>query len=50
MNCPYCNRQINDEQTVCNHCFASIPHDEPKEAESSETNETLRVTKKKIRS
>lgn len=42
--CLYCGKAVEDNATVCNHCFAEIPHDN----ENNGT-ENLRKTKKKIK-
>ena len=42
--CPYCGKAVDDKATVCNHCFAEIPH-----GNENNGTENLRKTKKKIK-
>ena len=47
MYCPYCKRQVNDGQKVCNYCFASIPHEQKEEKSSKETDKVLRERRRR---
>lgn len=45
--CPFCGWSVEDEATRCEHCFAGIPHEEPKHKETKEAEKKTSASKKK---